>query len=45
MCKLRYAIETGEDPEKDHLRVTAPEIEEFDSKIRKWENEWGKHAA
>jgi len=45
-CKLRYAIESGEDLEKDHLPVTAREIEEFDSKIKKWENEWGgKHAA
>ena len=45
MCKLRYAIETGEDLEKDHLPVTAREIEDFDSKIKKWEDEWGKHAA
>jgi hypothetical protein len=46
MCKLRYAIETGEDLEKDYLPVTAREIEEFDSKIAKWETEWVKrHAA
>jgi hypothetical protein len=45
VCKLRYAIESGEDLEKDHLPVTAREIEEFDSKIKKWEDEWGKHAA
>jgi hypothetical protein len=45
MCKLRYAIETGEDLEKDHLPVTAREIAEFDSQIKKWEDEWGKHAA
>jgi hypothetical protein len=45
VCKLRYAIETGEDLEKDHLPVTAREIEDFDSKIKKWEDEWGKHAA
>jgi hypothetical protein len=46
MCKLRYAIETAEDLEKDYLLVTAREIEEFDSKIKQWEDEWGrKHAA
>ncbi len=46
MCKLRYVIETAEDLEKEYLPVTAQEIEEFDSKIKKWEDEWGKeHAA
>jgi hypothetical protein len=46
MCKLRYAIGTGEDLEKDYLPVTAHEIEEFDSQIKKWEDDWGKkHAA
>ena len=46
MCKLRNTIETAEDLEKDYLPVTAAEIEEFDSKIKKWEDEWGrKHAA
>jgi len=46
MCKLRYVIETAEDLEKDYLPVTAREIEEYDSKIRQWEDEWGKkHAA
>jgi hypothetical protein len=45
MCKLCYAIESGEDLEKDHLPVTAHEIAEFDSKIKKWEDGWGKHAA
>jgi hypothetical protein len=45
-CKLRYVIETGEDMEKDYLPVTTQEIEEFDSKIKKWEDTWGKeHAA
>ena len=39
-------IETAEDLEKEYLPVTAQEIEEFDSKIKKWEDEWGKeHAA
>jgi hypothetical protein len=46
MCKLRYVIETAEDLEKEYLPVTAQEIEEYDSKIKKWEDEWGKeHAA
>jgi hypothetical protein len=45
VCKLRYAIESGEDLEKDHLPVTVREIEEFDSKIKKWEDGWSKHAA
>jgi hypothetical protein len=46
MCKLRYVIETAEDLEKDYLPVTAREIEEYDSKIKKWEEEWVKqHAA
>jgi hypothetical protein len=46
MCKLRYVIETAEDLEKDHLPVTAREIEEYDSKIKKWEDEWEReHAA
>lgn len=46
MCKLRYVIETGEDLEKEYLPVTAREIEEYDSKIKKWEDEWGReHAA
>ena len=46
LCKLRHAIETAEDLEKDYLPVTAREIEEYDSKIKQWEDEWGKeHAA
>jgi hypothetical protein len=47
MCKLLYVIETGEDLEKDYLPVTAREIEEFDAKIRTWEEDWVKkhHAA
>jgi len=46
MCKLRNTIETAEDLEKDYLPVTAAEIEAFDSKIKKWEDGWGKkHAA
>jgi hypothetical protein len=46
MLKLRYVIETAEDLEKDYVPVTAREIEEFDAKIKKWEDEWpAKHAA
>ncbi len=46
MCKLTHAVETGEDLEKEYLPVTVPEIEEYDSKIRKWEEDWAReHAA
>lgn len=46
MCKLIYVIQTAEDLEKDYLQVTPAEIEEFDAKIKKWEDEWVKtHAA
>jgi hypothetical protein len=46
LCKLRYTIETAEDIEKDYLPVTPAEIEAFDKKIVKWEEEWpGKSAA
>lgn len=46
MCKLRNTIETAEDLERDYLPVTAQEIEQFDSRIKKWEDEWVKeHAA
>lgn len=45
LCKLKHAIETAEDLEKDYLPVTPREIEEYDAKIRRWEDEWGKHAA
>jgi hypothetical protein len=46
VCKLRHVIETAQDLEKDYLPVAAHEIEEYDSAIKKWEDEWtGKHAA
>jgi hypothetical protein len=46
MCKLRNAVETGEDIDKEYLIVTPHEIEEYDAAIRKWEEEWLKaHAA
>ena len=45
-CKLRNSIETGEDIEKEYLPVTPQELDEYDSAIRKWEQEWLKaHAA
>jgi hypothetical protein len=45
-CKLRNAVETGEDIDKEFLIMTPREIEEYDSAIRKWEEEWLKaHAA
>jgi hypothetical protein len=44
--KLLDCIETAEDLEKDYLLVTPPEIEKFDARIKKWEEEWpSKHAA
>lgn len=39
-CKIRDVIETAEDLEKDYLIVTPREIEQYDSQIRKWEEEW-----
>jgi hypothetical protein len=46
MLKLKNAVETAEDLEKDYLMVTADEIAEYDALIRKWEEEWpSKHAA
>ena len=44
-CKLMHAIDTAEDLEKEYLPVTPREIEEYDSKVKRWEDEWGKHAA
>ncbi|HEY3822990.1 MAG TPA: hypothetical protein VGL82_00450 [Bryobacteraceae bacterium] len=46
MCKLQLMIETAEDMEKYYLPVPPQEIEEYDAKIKKWEDEWSeKHAA
>lgn len=46
VCKLRHVIDTAEDLEKEYLYVTPKEIEEYDSAILKWEDEWvRKHAA
>ena len=45
-CKLRNAVETGEDIDKEFLLVTPLEIEEYDAAIGQWEKEWLKaHAA
>ncbi len=46
LCKLQHVISTAEDLEKEYLLVTAREIEEYDSKIKQWEDRWVKrHAA
>lgn len=46
MLKLTECVETAEDLEKDYLLITPAEIEKFDSRIKKWEDEWpNKHAA
>jgi hypothetical protein len=46
MCKLRNAVESGEDIDKEFLIVTPNEIEKYDKAIAKWEEEWLKaHAA
>lgn len=46
LCKLKHAVETAEDLEKEYLPVTAREIEEYGSKIREWEEKWAReHAA
>jgi hypothetical protein len=46
VCRLKYAVETAEDIDKDFLHVTPREIEEYDGQVKKWEEEWVKtHAA
>jgi hypothetical protein len=40
MCKLRNAVDTAEDLEKDYLTVTPQDIVAYDATIRKWEDEW-----
>ena len=45
LCRLKHAIETAEDLEREYLPVTVREIEEYDAKIKRWEDDWGKHAA
>ena len=46
VCKLKYVVETAEDIDREHITVTAKEIEEYDAQVQKWEKEWVKtHAA
>jgi hypothetical protein len=46
VCRLKYAVETAEDIDKQYLHVTPREIEQYDAQIKKWEDEWVKsHAA
>ena len=45
-CKLRNAVESGEDIDKEFLVVPPQELEEYDAAISQWEAEWLKsHAA
>ena len=45
-CKVRNMIETAEDLDKEYLVVTPKEIEDFDKKVKAWEDEWVRqHAA
>jgi hypothetical protein len=45
-CKLRNAVETGEDLDKEYLIVPPQELEKYDAAIAKWEEQWLKsHAA
>ena len=46
VCKLRDVIENAEDLEKEYLLVSRNELAEYDSMVKKWEEEWVKaHAA
>jgi hypothetical protein len=46
VCKLRYAVETAEDIDREYLHVTPKEIEQYDAQVTKWEEAWLKtHAA
>jgi hypothetical protein len=46
VCKLKYAIETAEDIDREYMTVTAQEVEQYDKEIKSWETEWLKsHAA
>jgi hypothetical protein len=44
MLKLRQAVETAEDLEKDYIVVTSAELEEFGAEIRSWEESAVKKA-
>ncbi len=46
VCKLKYAIETAEDIDKEYIAVSPKEIAQFDKQVKAWEDEWLKsHAA
>ena len=46
VCRLRSAVETAEDLEKDFLQVTPAEIAEYDAAVKNWEQNWVRgHAA
>ncbi|MDQ1468547.1 MAG: hypothetical protein QOJ99_27 [Bryobacterales bacterium] len=46
VCKLRYAVETAEDIDREYLHVTPQEIERYDAEVKKWEESYLKtHAA
>jgi hypothetical protein len=46
VAKLKYAIETAEDIDREYITVTAKEIEQYDKQVKAWEDEWVKsHAA
>jgi hypothetical protein len=45
-CRLRHAVLSGEDIDKEYLVVTPRELEEYTGLVGKWEEEWLKsHAA
>ena len=45
-CKLKNAVESGEDIDKEYLIVPPQELEKYDAAISQWEAEWLKsHAA
>ena len=46
VCKLKYAIETAEDIDKEFIAVTPREIAQYDAQVKQWEEAWLKtHAA
>lgn len=46
VCKIKYAIETAEDIDREYIIVTPAEIEAYDRQVQAWEDEWLKsHAA
>jgi hypothetical protein len=46
LCRLRFAVETAEDIDREYLHVTPHEIEKYDAEVKKWEQAYLKtHAA